>query len=280
MKILMKLLVFLSCLYGLSSCAANREKQSETMHAKTETTNGNTPREEVASGVYKWADLPVKLSPGRESRKIMEGSSPHFDYLEIHATTQEKGAIPSPPHAQTDIEELIIVKEGLMKFTMDGEEAVLGPGSIISIPPLAMQGLQNIGDGPLTYYVMMFRSKKPMNPERGKEAGGRMFIQADTLHFEQRKNGGRVNYFDRPTTMLEKFEMHMTQLDQKGPSHTPHTHPDSEMILVVEGDTELTIDGEKYQGTAGDLYFIKSNQLHGIGNASDNPCKYFAIRWY
>ena len=125
------------------------------MHAKTETTNGNTPREEVASGVYKWADLPVKLSPGRESRKIMEGSSPHFDYLEIHATTQEKGAIPSPPHAQTDIEELIIVKEGLMKFTMDGEEAVVEGGAAAESVGVAVEG--EPGDDDEVRFRLRFR---------------------------------------------------------------------------------------------------------------------------
>jgi quercetin dioxygenase-like cupin family protein len=235
--------------------------------------------DEIASGVYTWSSLPVKLTKERESRKIMEGVSPHFDYLEMHATTQIKGAVPSPPHAQTDIEEVIIVKEGTMKFTMDGEDAILGPGSIILIPPLAMQSLQNVGDGPLTYYVMMFRSKKPMDIARGKAAGGHLFLNADSLTMQPTAKGGRIGYFDRPTANCENFEMHVTQLNERGPSHEPHTHLDSEMILVIEGDTEMTIAGQEYQGTAGDLYYIRSNEMHGIRNASDKPCKYFAFRW-
>jgi quercetin dioxygenase-like cupin family protein len=235
--------------------------------------------EEIGSGVYHWLELPVRLTKERESRKIMEGSSPHFEYLEMHATTQIKGAVPSPPHAQTDIEEIIIVKEGTMKFTMDGEDAMLGPGSVILIPPLAMQSLQNVGDGPLTYYVMMFRSKKPMDLVRGEAAGGHLLLNADSLTFQSTARGGRISYFDRPTANTENFEMHVTQLNQKGPSHEPHTHLDSEMILVIDGDTEMTIAGKEYQATAGDLYFIKSNDQHGIRNASDKPCKYFAFRW-
>ena len=240
----------------------------------------NAQMNDVSTGVYAWSQLPVKYSKDRESRKIMEGTSPHFDYLEIHATTQAKGAIPSPPHAQTDIEEVIIVKEGTMKFTMDGEESILGPGSVILIPPLAMQALQNIGDGPLTYYVMMFRSKKPMDIQRGLDAGGRAFLNAEDLIFKPSSKGGRINYFDRPTAMCERFEMHVTQLDTKGPSHTPHTHIDSEIILVIDGQTEMTIGEEHYEGGAGDLYFVNSNELHGIRNVSDQPCKYFAFRWY
>ncbi|MBK8505045.1 MAG: cupin domain-containing protein [Saprospiraceae bacterium] len=239
----------------------------------------NAQSEEVRSGVYRWAELPVKLSKDRESRKIMEGTSPHFDYLEIHATTQAPGATPAPPHAQTDIEEVIIVKEGTMKFTMDGEESILGPGSVILIPPLAMQALQNVGDGPLTYYVMMFRSKKPMDIERGKVAGGHLFVTADQLEFTPNDKGGRTQYFDRATAMCEQFHMHVTSLDHKGPSMDPHSHIDSEIFLVIEGETELLLDGERIRASAGDLYFIKAHQLHGMSNASEKPCRFFAFKW-
>ena len=234
---------------------------------------------DLLSGIYQWAKLPVKASKDKESRKILESTSAHFEFLEIHATTRSPGAIPNPPHAQADIEEVIIVKEGTMKFTIDGEEAILGPGSVVLIPPLAMQGLENIGDGPLTYYVMMFRSNKAMELERGKKAGGYLFLNADSLTFKPTGRGGRIAYFDRPTAHCENFEMHVTQLNKKGPSHAPHTHIDSEIILVIEGETEMTIDGKEYHGTSGDLYYIRSNDMHGIRNASDKPCRYFAFRW-
>jgi mannose-6-phosphate isomerase-like protein (cupin superfamily) len=234
---------------------------------------------EVVSGVYRWSDLPVRLSKDRESRKIMEGSSPHFEYLEMHATTQARGAIPSPPHAQKDIEEVIIVKEGTMKFTMDGEEAILGPGSVILIPPLAMQSLENIGEGPLTYYVMMFRSRNPMDISRGREAGGHLFVHTDSLQFIPNEKGGGISYFDRPTAMCEHFHMHVTHLDRKGPSLEPHTHIDSEIFLIIEGDVEVLIGQQKFRGTAGDLYFVKSKALHGVSNISDKPCRFFAFKW-
>ena len=54
----------------------------------------------VLSGVIHWDGLPVKKDNQRESRKIAEGTTPEFEYFEIHATTQEKGAVPRPPHTQ------------------------------------------------------------------------------------------------------------------------------------------------------------------------------------
>jgi len=116
--------------------------------------------------------------------------------------------------------------------------------------------------------------------ERSNKAGGHLFLNAEDLTFKPSSKGGGIKYFDRPTAMCEKFEMHVTQLDNRGPSHEPHTHIDSEIILVIEGETEMTIAGKEYQGSAGDLYFIASEDQHGIRNASDKQCKYFAFRWY
>lgn len=234
---------------------------------------------EVNSGIYRWKDLPVKVSKEREARKIMEGSSPYFEFLEMHATTQFEGAVPSPPHAQEDIEEIIIVKEGTMKFTMNDEDAILGPGSVILIPPLAMQSLQNVGKGSLTYYVIMFRAKNGMDISRSDQAGGHAFIKPDTLTFVENEKGGRYNYLDRQTAMLDFLHIHTTQLDKIGPSIPAHRHPESELFIILEGNVELSLDGENIVGQAGDLYFIKPDQLHGMSNASNLPCRFFSIKW-
>jgi mannose-6-phosphate isomerase-like protein (cupin superfamily) len=108
----------------------------------------------VTSGVYHWNELAVKKDGLRESRKLLQGSTAEFEYFSIHATTQFKGAVPKPVHTQKDIEEVIIIKEGTMKCTIGDTTAVLGKGSVILIPPMQPQAFENIGDGPLTYYVL------------------------------------------------------------------------------------------------------------------------------
>ena len=233
----------------------------------------------VISGAIHWNELPVKKANQRESRKIAEGTTPEFEFFEIHATTQEKGAAPRPAHAQKDIEEMIIIKEGTMKCTIGNKTAVLGPNSVIFIPPLESQVFENIGDGPLTYYVFMFRSKKPMNLERSTKAGSSMLLNYDSLPYTETNNKGTRKYFDRPTAMCENYEMHITYLKDKGPSHAPHQHVDTEIILVIDGNTEMTIDGKTYSAGPGDLYIAESGKMHGISNASEKPCSYFAFKW-
>jgi (S)-ureidoglycine aminohydrolase len=232
----------------------------------------------VMSGVYHWADLPVKKDNQREGRKIAEGTSPEFEYFEIHATTQEKGAIPRPAHTQKDIEEVIIVKEGTLKCIIGNKTAVLGPGSVLLIPPFESQVFENTGDSPLTYYVFMFRSKK-MNMERSIQAGGTLLLNYDSLEYKETNNKGTRKYFDRPTAMCENYEMHITYLKVKGPSHAPHQHVDTEIILIIDGETEMTIDGKTYKAGPGDLYIAESGKMHGISNATDKPCSYFALKW-
>lgn len=233
----------------------------------------------VASGVYHWNDLSVKKDGQREIRRLAEGSTNEFEYFEIHATTQEKGALPKPVHTQKDIEELIIIKEGTMKCSIGSKTAVLGKGSVLLIPPLEPQSFENIGDGTLSYYVLKFRSKKPMSMGRSNKAGAALLLNYDSLTYTEKSNRGSRKYFDRPTAMCENYEMHITYLKNKGDSHTPHQHVDTEIILVIDGETEMTIDGKRYAGGPGDLYIIESGKMHGVGNASQKPCSYFAFKW-
>ncbi len=233
----------------------------------------------IGSGVFKWTDLPVKKEAQRESRKLAEGTTVEFEYFEIHATTQMKGAIPRPSHTQKDIEELIIIKEGTMKCSIGTKTAVLGKGSVLLIPPLQEQVFENVGNGPLTYYVLMFRSRKPMNIPRSDSAGGALLLNHDSLAYTEKNNKGTRKYFDRPTAMCANYEMHITYLKQKGPSHAGHQHVDTEIILVIDGEAEMDIDGKHFAGSTGDMFIVESGKMHQVGNASEKPCSYFAFKW-
>lgn len=232
----------------------------------------------VGSGAFHIKDFPVKKDTLREGRSIVKGTLPGVDFFAVHTTTQFKGAAPKASHAQKDIEELIIIKEGTMKCIIDNKTAVLGKNSVLLVPPLSQQVFENVGNDPLTYYVFQFRTSK-MNMERSKLAGGPLIINADTLTFKPSEKGGGIKYFDRPTAMTDNFEMHVTQLKAKGPSHAPHQHIETEIILIIHGETEMTIDGRHYTAGPGDFYIAESNKMHGMGNATDKPCSYFAFKW-
>jgi len=233
----------------------------------------------IESGVFHWDDFEVKINGDRQSRPILEGVSTHFDYLEMHATTQAVGAKGSTAHANEDMEELVIVKEGVMEVTIAGKRTILGTNGVLSLMPLQPHSLKNVGDTPLTYYVIRFRSKKQMNIERGVASGGTLMFNADSLVYKPTGVGGVRSYFDRSTAMCERLEMHVTTLDKKVPSHEPHFHGETEIILMISGETAQLIDGKEYTAKAGDFYFMESQSVHGIRNISDQPTTYFAFKW-
>ncbi len=106
-----------------------------------------------------------------------------------------------------------------------------------------------------------------------------MVLNVDSLTFNTSSRGGGRACFDRRTAMCERFEMHVTHLKAKGPSHNPHEHVETEIILVLTGETEMTITGKDYEASAGDFYFMGSHLMHGVRNATDRPCSYFAFKW-
>ncbi len=94
----------------------------------------------------------------------------------------------------------------------------MGPGSIAFIMPGDNHGVENAGTTPATYYVLTYKSKGP-----SKNASSFTINWNDVPQVKTEK-GGRREFFNKPTSQLEKFEMHTTALNVGLNSHAPHTH--------------------------------------------------------
>ena len=228
--------------------------------------------------VHTWADLDQKEKDGRISRPILEGSTTHLEYYEIHATTIPGHTEPHAPHSHLD-EELVIIKEGTLEVTVGNEKKVLGPKSIAVIQSNETHGFRNVGDSPATYYVFRYRSKAGLVETRAVDEGGSILVDFETLAYNTHDKGGRRNFFDRPTGMCEDFEMHMTNLNEGMDSHAPHTHVVEEIILITQGEVEMHIDGQWHKAMPGDLVFLDSMVPHAARNVGKGQCQYFAFQW-
>lgn len=240
---------------------------------------GNDKHSNVASAVYNWSTLDVKRQETRETRPILEGTTTHLEYFEIHATTLHAGKMPHSKHTHEHEDELVLVREGKLKIISENTEKIIGPGGIALMMPGEEHGMENVGDTPATYYILKFKSKAPMNINRSKTAGGSMVLDRTDLEFKAHDKGGRWNYFDRPTASCDDFEMHATRLNAGVNSHPPHTHVQEEIILMLEGNANMHIDGKEYATTVGDVIFLDSMVPHGITNTGDEACEYFAFQW-
>ena len=108
--------------------------------------------------VYRWDSLVTTIEDTRVRKQILEGSTTSLSYFESHVTSIQPGKSPHPPHTHADQEELIIVKEGKIKVTINGISNVLGPGSVAYAMPGEEHGMVNVGDEQATYYIFKYKS--------------------------------------------------------------------------------------------------------------------------
>jgi len=228
------------------------------------------------SGVYSWSDLQVEKKDYFEKRQILEGSTTDDENLNIYALTIEPG---ESLREKNDEETLIIIKNGEVKVSLKNDSKILVPGSTVLVMSGDEYKIENSGDKDATYYVFLYKSKYPVDIQRGIEAGGSFMINWNDLEFHPHDKGGIRQYFNRPTSMAKRFEMHVTTLKARIKSHEPHKHRAAEIVLMINGNTEMEIGNGLYKGTDGDLYFLGSNVPHAIKNTGTESCIYFAIQW-
>ncbi len=51
----------------------------------------------------------------------------------------------------------------------------------------------------------------------------------------------------------------------------PHRHPYDEIQFVREGRGMWTVNGETFEGRAGDIFVIKAGEIHGFKCVGDGP---------
>lgn len=253
------MIFFFSLLYGLTALVGRPET--------------------LPAGVYRWDALPVEARETGERRAILEGSTTDLDTLLIHATTLLPGRSPHPAHVHADLEELVIVRDGRLGVTIGGVRTVLGPGSVAVAQPGEAHGFENAGDAPVTYYVFRYRARVPVDTARGRAAGAAFTVDWDDVAFTPTATGGRRQHFDRPTAMFERFEMHVSTLNEGLTNHAVHTHRAEEIVLILRGEVEMQIGDRRERAAPGDLVFLASEVPHALDNVGSGPAEYFAFQW-
>lgn len=233
----------------------------------------------VISGVVSWADRVPVRQENRLRRDLISGPTALLDLLSVHATSLGPGKAPHASHVHDDREELLIIRQGTLQVSIGQDTTVLGPGSIACILPGDRHGWVNAGTDTAIYYILHFKSRNPMDLERGKAAGASFTVDFDALTFKAQEKGGVRSYFNRPTAMFEYFEMHMTTLKEGIQSHPPHTHVAEEIILMMQGASREFITDTQYPAGVGDVIFLGSESLHAIENAGKGEASYFAFQW-
>lgn len=234
---------------------------------------------QIMSGVYDWNRLvPVKTHTGSVIQ-IMKGPTRSLEFFDVKAISMRSGKETHSYLLNKLCDELIIVKEGSAEISVNSIKKVLGEGSIVVASGGDRVIIRNPAVGNLVYYSFVF---KPRESKTGRIPVSRIepfFSSWDTITFRPNQNGGRRNIIQKPTSSLKQLEIHTTTLKEGLPSHAAHNHPDEEIILVRFGTVDQTLRGSHNTIGAGSLFFATNDDDHGISNAGQGSCEYYAIRW-
>ncbi|WP_425637298.1 cupin domain-containing protein [Algoriphagus yeomjeoni] len=223
--------------------------------------------ERVASQVYSFPS-------GKADTVLMKGETMHLDDMEFTVNFIKPAAKKTFLNAKK--EQILIIKEGEVKATLNGKSKTLGANSVVVIMPGDKAEFIAKSEG-AAYYQMAYTSKD-FNMKRGKKAGSEILAYSE-LEYKTHDRGGIRNYFHRETAMCPYYEMHMTNLNPGIKSHEPHTHVATEIVIMIEGETEMEIGNQKYLGKAGDVYFLASSVPHAIRNMGNKQTRYLAFQW-
>jgi quercetin dioxygenase-like cupin family protein len=73
------------------------------------------------------------------------------------------------------------------------------------------------------------------------------------------------------------LEMHETVLGPGVETHALHSHPHQEIIIVIEGAVQVSMDGNTDTAEAGSVIFYEPNKPHNLRNAGTVPCRYYVV---
>jgi len=181
---------------------------------------------------------------------------------------------------------MVIVKDGLLKITINGKSQTVGRGSVAVIMPGDEHSFENATNTETTYYVFRYQSKQPVDPERGQKSGGSFVMDWNDVKYVPRDDGkgGMRSFFTKSTAMGRRLELHSTQLNVQQSSHTPHHHRAEELVVILHANAEMYLGPEEKGGrtkkaTDGDIIYLVSNEYHALSNPGNEPALYIAFQF-
>ena len=232
-------------------------------------------QDSVLSGVYKWKTA-IPIIDKISSSILLEGTVHDFKWMQItsNVITSEKKF---KQHVAASYEQLIIVKSGSLKISFNGSTYELTAKSVAVLMPGQKYSIRKTGKGAVEFFAMKYTSKKTADKQRG----GNSFVKIwEDIPYKPNNNaGGRRDFFEKPTTMQKRFEMHVTTLKEELKSHEPHTHRAEEIVWMLEGETEMQLGNAIVKTEVGGFYYLGSNVSHAIKNIGTKPATYFAFQF-
>ena len=123
----------------------------------------------MRSRVFDSAHIKPEITKAGERRGVFDAPTATLERFESHITTLNPGQALHPPHKHVE-EELMIVREGTVEATLNGQATRVEVGGMIFCASGEMHGLKNVGTTRATYYVIKWFPHDL--PKSGRSDGG------------------------------------------------------------------------------------------------------------
>jgi XRE family transcriptional regulator, regulator of sulfur utilization len=105
---------------------------------------------------------------------------------------------------------------------------------------------------------------------------GKVYHSAQIPYTGDEKKKARRFFYGAEHTGFN-LECHETVLGPGVETHPPHTHPHEEIIIVIEGTAEVSMDSKAETVEAGSVIHYEPDKPHNLRNIGATPCRYYVI---
>jgi quercetin dioxygenase-like cupin family protein len=231
-----------------------------------------------------WDSLPPRATPTGQLREVFDNPTATLEKLEVHVTTLRPGMMSHAVHHHP-WEELILVKEGDLQVSINGQEHRVGPGYLIFFASHDPHNIQNVGSDPATYYVVNFGTDKvhtvPDKPASEQAVPGMLpssVIDCNSLPASPTKTGSRVSVLGSPTLTFLRLECHITTLDEGQSTLTDIVDSGDELFILRKGIIEARVDGVACRMREGSVFYCAPNSKRTFRNIGTSPASYQVIK--
>jgi len=231
-----------------------------------------------------WDSLAARTTPVGQQRAVFDNPTPTLQKFEVHITTLRPGMSSHPIH-QHPWEEMLLIKEGKVEVSINGQIHPAGPGFLIFFASHDPHNLKNVGDTPATYYVINFCTDLVQTvadrPASEQAVPGKLpssVIDCDSLPATPTKTGSRVTVVDSPTLTFLMLGSHITTLNA-GQSTLPDiVDSGDELFVLKSGVLEASVNGVTCRLKAGSLFYCAPNDKRTFRNIGTTPASYQVLK--
>lgn len=231
-----------------------------------------------------WDSLAVRTTPIGQTRAVFDNPTPTLPKLEVHITTLRPGMSSHPIH-QHPWEEMLLIKEGKVEVSINGQIHPAGPGCLVFFASHDPHNLKNVGDTLATYYVINFATdlvqtvaNRPAIEQAVPGKFSSSVIDCDSLPVTPTKSGSRVTVVESPTLTFLHLGSHITTLNPGQSTAVDMIDSGDELFILKTGTLEASVNGVTVRLKAGSLFYFAPNDKRTFRNIGTVPAAYQVLK--